>query len=117
MVSLSVVRAGGHVVRFTVRGHAGAAEYGSDIVCAGVSALAIAAANGLAKHAGARVAVRSARRGGTLECVILECRSGDVRTRADAILETMISGITAIAHEYPDHVRVNNDSRLIGPID
>ena len=37
----------GQIVSFTLTGHADAGPYGSDIVCAGVSALAISTVNGL----------------------------------------------------------------------
>ena len=42
----------GQIVSFTLTGHADAGPYGSDIVCAGVSALAISTVNGIASLAG-----------------------------------------------------------------
>ncbi|HOK71430.1 MAG: ribosomal-processing cysteine protease Prp [Bacillota bacterium] len=104
MVKLHVRRVEGHVVRFALHGHAECGEYGYDLVCAATSALTIAAANGLFEHAGVSRAVRY--RSGYLDCVILNCPSAEVRMRADAVLETMISGIRAIALEYPESVSV-----------
>ncbi|MGC3164794.1 ribosomal-processing cysteine protease Prp, partial [Enterococcus faecium] len=40
------------MVSFTLSGHADAGPYGSDMVCAGVSALAISTVNGIASIAG-----------------------------------------------------------------
>jgi uncharacterized protein YsxB (DUF464 family) len=82
-------------VRFTVRGHSGWAEYGRDIVCSAVSALTIAAANGLVQQAGVSRAVRQ--RHGELDCMILGSPSDAEWNRADAILETMLAGIRSIA--------------------
>jgi uncharacterized protein YsxB (DUF464 family) len=104
VVELRIRRSGGHVTRFTLRGHAECGEHGSDLVCAATSALVIAAANGLLQHAGVSRAVRQ--RSGYFDCSILNSPSADARARADAILETMISGIRAISQEYPENVSV-----------
>lgn len=79
MVELRVRRSGGHVTRFTLRGHAECGEHGSDLVCAATSALVIAAANGLLQHAGVSRAVRQ--RSGYFDCSILDCPSARVSSR------------------------------------
>ncbi|MBP7893184.1 MAG: ribosomal-processing cysteine protease Prp [Firmicutes bacterium] len=104
MTTVTVQRFGGHVVRFTVQGHSGWAEYGHDIVCSAVSALATAAANGLRQQAGVSRAVRQ--RHGELDCMVLGSPSDSEWNRADAILETMVSGIRSIAREYPGTIVV-----------
>lgn len=104
MIMLSVERSEGHVVRFRVRGHSGQGVAGNDVVCAGVSALAISAVNGLEEHAGVSGSVSE--HDGLLEYTLTRCDSAEARVKADAILETMISGIRAIAREYPGSVHV-----------
>ncbi len=104
MTTVTIWRRGGHVVRFTVRGHSGWAEHGQDIVCSALSALAIAAANGLRRQAGVSRVVRQ--RPGELDCMILGFPCDLEWNRADAILETMIAGIRSIAHEYPGTILI-----------
>jgi len=108
-MTVIVQRSGGHVVRFAVRGHAGWAEYGHDIVCSAVSALTTAAANGLVQQAGMSRAVRQ--RHGELDCVVLGFPSDSEWNRADAILETMLAGIRSIAREYPGTILVVEKNR------
>lgn len=109
MTTVTVWRWGGHMVRFTVRGHSGWAEYGQDIVCSALSALTTAGANGLAQQAGVSRAVRQ--RYGELDCMILGSPSDSEWDRADAILETMLAGIRSIAREYPGTILVIEKNR------
>ena len=90
----------GAVVGFAVRGHAGFASAGRDIVCAAISALILSAAKGLREHCGARPAISdtSAR-----YALLL---GGGGGTRAQAVLETMISGLEAIARSYPGYLHM-----------
>ncbi len=104
MITVTVRRRDGHIVRFTVQGHAGWAERGNDIVCSAISALTISAANGLAQQAGVCRAVRQ--RSGELDCIILGSPSDFEWNRADAICETMFAGIRSVASEYPGTVLV-----------
>jgi len=102
VIRVLVTRSGdGAVVGFSVAGHAGYARRGSDIVCAGVSALAQAAAIGL-KRAG--VPARMRRGAGRLECR-LDDGAGRAAT-VQLMLETMIDGIRAIAGAHPRCVAI-----------
>ncbi len=81
-------------------GHAGFAAAGKDIVCAAVSALVLAAAYGVRHHAGARVIVRD----GAQADYRMSLSGGGAP--AQAVLETAVSGLRAIARNYPNHVRI-----------
>ncbi|MGE5580686.1 MAG: ribosomal-processing cysteine protease Prp [Bacillota bacterium] len=95
--------AGGRVLcGFTVEGHAGFAEYGKDIVCAGVSAIAQAALFGLQEILGD--AVKSDINPGFLRVSVDESRASEEGPRA--ILRTLELGFRAIERSYPGAVEL-----------
>ncbi len=87
---------------FAVEGHAGFADYGKDIVCAGVSAIAQAALFGLQDILG--------------EDVTKEMREGYLKVQVDpslsakegpkAVLRTFELGLAAVERSYPGAVKV-----------
>lgn len=101
-------RRAGRIVRLEVHGHAGFAMPGEDIVCAGVSALVQSAAHGVVRHAGAKARVHDDPDG----AYVLELLDPP-NARAQAVLETALSGLRAIATEYPRNlsVRVSTGAR------
>lgn len=110
MIVVAVERDGaGRVIGLTVNGHAGHAQYGEDIVCAGVSALAQTAVIGLRQVAGVEHQARS--EDGFLECRLLAGASGAALDRAQAILETIVLGLKDIQQTYPKYVRVQDQGQ------
>lgn len=49
MIKVNIVKRLNHITQVTIRGHADADEYGKDLVCAGVSAIATGICNTIAK--------------------------------------------------------------------
>jgi uncharacterized protein YsxB (DUF464 family) len=94
----------GAIVRLTVSGHAGFAEHGNDIVCAAASALVQTAAHGVATFCGAARALTHDDPNGDY---VLEVPRGG-NARAQAVLETTVSGLRAIARRNPGHVAVRS---------
>jgi len=94
-------RSAGRVVSIEVAGHAGFAAHGRDIVCAAASALVHSAAHGITAHCGARASVVD-EPGGDYRLDV--ARGGN--PRAQAVLESALSGLRAIANSYPRHMRV-----------
>ena len=84
-------------------GHAGFAEEGGDIVCAGVSALTQSAVNALEKVAKLKPTVL--KRPGFL-MVRVEKATGLKRRDAQVILKSCASGVSTLARQYPEYVRV-----------
>lgn len=97
---------GGRITGFTVRGHAGYADRGQDIVCAGVTAVVFTALEGLKAVAGVPHTVRQDGRRGYVECRLGEGASEEQAARAQTILETMVLGLRDIEKDYAGHVRV-----------
>ena len=86
-----------------ITGHAGYAEPGKDIVCAGVSTLVqnlIASLDMLVP--------------GTLESAevnpgYVEIKHRNLSGRAKMLVDSFFIGVEMIAHEYPEHVRITYD--------
>ena len=94
----------GAIVRLTVSGHAGYADHGSDIVCAAASALVQTAAHGVVTFCGgARATANNDPDGG----YVLDVPRGG-NARAQAVLESTVAGLRAIARRHPDHLAVRS---------
>lgn len=108
MVSIEVVRTPtGEVIEFVAHGHAGFDDWGKDIVCAAVSALTFAAVNGLIVHAQLQPDLRADEKSGFFCCRLHpDMLRGEAGIKAQAILETMVTGLEEIAKLYSDHVEV-----------
>ena len=93
------------IIGVTVKGHSGYAEEGSDIVCAGISALVITTENALCQL----LKLSPAERGGEdgfLE-VMLPAGMTDSQMRdAQLLLSALHIGLENIAQVYPDYVRL-----------
>lgn len=95
----TVLDRGEDVYRVEISGHAGYAPAGVDIVCAAVSALALALHSYLAAHP--EVCICAGRQsGGYARFTFRRTR------RSQAVYEMAVMGLSAIAAEYPDHVRI-----------
>ena len=90
--------------KFELTGHANFAPYGQDIVCAGVSALSIAAVNGLEHFLSVAPQVEETE--GFLTCVLSELDERELE-QAQWILQTMRLGIEEIQRTYgQEYVKV-----------
>jgi len=87
----------GRIREFELSGHAGFAEEGLDIVCAGVSALSIAAINGLEYFLS--VAPKAQEADGHLTCQLVGIVEQEL-DKAQWILQTMKLGIEQIQMAY-----------------
>ena len=90
----------GKITGFSAEGHSGTAPRGEDIVCAGVSSLTDSAFLGITEYLHRNVISKDS--SGKLQ-MVLEGRPDE---RTEAILETMLLGLTAIAEAYPRALRI-----------
>ena len=92
-------------VGFQVCEHAGYAEEGSDIVCAGISALVITTENALCQL----LKLSPTERGGEdgfLEVLLPEKMTEAQMHDAQLLMNTLHIGLENIAQAYPDYVRL-----------
>ena len=88
--------------RITMKGHAGFAEKGKDIVCGAVSVLAHTFIHSLSKLCTEELGVRIA--SGNMEITYK-----DLSQRAQLLLSSFLIGVTDVADTYPDYVKVIAD--------
>ncbi len=91
------------ITKVEVSGHAEMAEYGYDIVCASVSALVIAAINGLEEYV--QTEVRANVENGITSLEIDE-KDSLKSTQAQAILNTLYIAMLGLEDEYEDYIEV-----------
>jgi len=105
MVKVLVRRApDGTVTELRVSGHAGYADHGEDIVCAGVTALVVTAMLGVDKVAAHPFEGEA--RSGLAFCKLLPGGTPESAAKAQTILETAVLGLKDIARDYSKFVRV-----------
>ena len=90
----------GRYVGYTVRGHAGYAPEGEDIVCAAASSLAISCCNALETVAGIKPEAHMADGD-------LTVRIGDDSHDAQVILRVLRQGLLDLQEQYPRYITVN----------
>lgn len=88
-----------HPGGITVKGHAGCAEPGKDIVCAAVSTLAQTLAVSLEKLTPDSV-------GYDLEPGHMEIYHGTLSDRGKYLIKSFFIGVKMVAEQYPDYVRI-----------
>ena len=91
-------------------GHANFSEHGSDIVCAGVSALAITTVNSIEKLAGYQPIVEVDEvEGGYLYMEVVEDLTKDQEHTTQILLNSLLLGLEGIQEEYPNYLTIQVD--------
>ncbi|KRN29667.1 hypothetical protein IV38_GL000554 [Lactobacillus selangorensis] len=98
----------GNIDAFELTGHADAGPYGSDIVCAAVSAVSIGTVNGIESLAGFEPEVQSDTvNGGHLTLKITEdALSGEQANIAGILLENLLLELQSIQEQYGQYLSV-----------
>ncbi|MCD7725961.1 MAG: ribosomal-processing cysteine protease Prp [Clostridiales bacterium] len=82
---------------FICSGHAGYADYGSDIVCASISALVINTINSLQEITGEEMAVESDEETGTIRCFFV---NPPLKETSRALMDSLVLGLSQIEKQY-----------------
>lgn len=93
----------GIIQGFKIKGHAGFAEPGRDIVCSAVSAIVYTALGGLDELAGFK---SFEEKDGNIVCHIPKNLSAEQRNITNIILETMVIGLRQIEADYDKYIRI-----------
>lgn len=104
------LEADNRIKSFAVTGHANFSEYGSDIVCAAVSAVTQTAVIGLQHYFGDAVAVQQEE--GRLTCSLPVLEPGDALI-AETILKTLYWGLRAIEAEYGEYLHLTVEGGVL----
>ncbi len=96
----------GDILSFTVTGHANFAEYGSDIVCAGVSAVTFGALNAVEALTAANLDVVQGGEGGYLHCQVPEHLPTEQMEKVQLLLKGMLVALESIEREYSKYITI-----------
>lgn len=108
MVNVNICRdKAGNIKKFVVKGHAGFAREGKDIVCAAVSAVAYTAAGALGDLIGIKDFFEE--RHGFMTCSIDVDISPELKHDAGIIMASAEIGFKQIELAYPRHVKVMDE--------
>lgn len=102
MIDIFIQKSGDHYTRFQVKGHAGYAERGKDIVCASVSALTISLENSLGTLSDVPIMTSQYINGGR-PSIIIPVPSD----KTDLLIEAYKIGIEGVQEAYPDYVKLH----------
>lgn len=105
MITCDIKRKNGNISFVSITGHSEYEDPGKDIVCAAVSALSIAAVNGLTTFVQLEVKYQM-KDDGFLEFEIPEIEDNNKLLQSNAILETLYLGLKSIELEYSEYIRV-----------
>ena len=96
------------IVSFEVTGHAESGLYGSDIVCAAVSALVIGTTNSISALSGVSPLVETNEEveGGYLYVELLSELTEEQSKISQILLESLLLSLTGIVEEYPEYVKL-----------
>ena len=93
------------ITGFSIKGHSGYAEEGSDIICAGISALVLTTDHALTKLVGLSPVERGGE-DGFLEVLLPPGMSDDQMHDAQLLMSALHIGLDNIAQAYPDYCRL-----------
>ena len=89
---------------FKSKGHAGFADSGYDIICAGVSALVINCINSIENFCDVRFTVDADDEGGNIKFMLADPADGD----SELLINSMILGLKGIQNDYGnDYIILN----------
>lgn len=104
MVEVTINYKENKIVSFAVKGHSGFAPEGTDICCAGVSAVTQTALMGLISHLRQKPCYQVEK--GVLQCELPVLVEDDEKT-AQIILSTMEAGLLSMQEAYPGFIKVD----------
>lgn len=104
MIRITVYEKSGAISGFDVSGHAGYEQYGSDIVCAAVSALVTTCINSMESFTDATLDYRFQEESGDVSCRIVSGASD----KTDLLLASMLLGLQGIEdhEEYEPYIDI-----------
>ena len=103
MIVIKVERQEGAVQAFEISGHAGFAEYGSDIVCSAVSGISFGMINAVERLLGIHLEP-DMQNDGWLRCNIPRLADQTQDDKLQLLIEAMLVSLTSVAESYHDHV-------------
>lgn len=102
MITARFQRSKGRLAGFCVSGHAGYADYGSDIVCASVTSAVQLTANGITQCLDIKAQVSADPDGGVKLALPQDCQRED----AQAFLKALYLHLTVLSQDYQGTIKI-----------
>ncbi|MDF0726776.1 ribosomal-processing cysteine protease Prp [Cytobacillus sp. S13-E01] len=107
MIKVTIERLSNRLIEsFTVSGHANFAEHGSDIVCAGVSAVSIGTINAIIALTNITPHIEQGGKGGFLRFVVPKELSEETDEKVQLLLEGMLISLQTIENDYGQYINI-----------
>ena len=106
MTYVRIIKNNDKITKVEATGHAGYAKEGEDIVCASLSSIIQTAALGLMSVLGLSIDLQKDEKTGSLSFKLPETMSEKKSEKSQAILETMLMGISDLAGEYSEFIKL-----------
>ena len=97
----------GKISSFTMSGHANFAKHGSDIVCAGASAVSFGIVNSIMSLTDVQPIIDTDDNGGYLRCQIPSDLSVESEEKVQLLLEAMLISLQTIERDYGKYIKIN----------
>ena len=104
MTKICVYKKGNHIVKYTVEGHTGYSDEGSDIVCAAVSTVATHTLNGLTDVV--MISVGYEIGDAYFECIVPDDLSEEKRKQASVLLDSMYLTFKNLEEQYKEYITI-----------
>lgn len=104
MIEITINYQGEQITSFEVKGHAGYADEGQDIYCAGISAITQTALVGLGKHLSVPPGYQVEK--GWLSVQLADSLTAEDMEKAQIILSTMEAGLLSLQETYKKYIQV-----------
>lgn len=102
MIHVTIKKSATNIIGFQFDGHAGYAEAGEDIVCAGVSALVLNTINSIEALTNARFTCEMKEEDGFVSFELVDTDDRE----ADLLLQSLYLGVNSIQETYNDYIQV-----------
>lgn len=107
MITVKFDYNGDKISSFTMSGHANFAKHGSDIVCAGASAVSFGAVNSIMSLTDVKPIIDAKGKGGYLHCVIPADISAESTEKVQLLLQGMLVSLQTIERDYGKYIKIN----------
>lgn len=98
----------GEITSFTMDGHADFAPHGSDIVCAGATAVSFGTVNAIYELCNVKLTTEMKEEGGFLRCAVPDGIDARTYENVQLLLEAMVVALRSIEAEYGDYIRIHS---------
>ena len=108
MTNIKIIRENENIIGVECSGHTGFADYGRDIVCAGVSCIVQTAVLGIQKLTDINCKVVTDKKTGYLKLEINDIEKTKSLNDTQIILKTMLCGLEDLQKQYPKNIKLED---------